>query len=199
MHYSRLPRIAALLGLLLGLATLFAAPDAAAQDGCPPGYRLNRWGRCVPMRGPPAQCPPGYVYDQSGQCVAAQPQQQACPPGTVVDAYGRCMPVQGRPMACPIGTESNGYGQCVPVRVRSACTTCVQGAQEICNGCDDNCNGVVDENCISAAPPPPPPPPQGCPPGTAMDAYGRCVGVQQQQPQACPPGYFYWRGNCVQR
>ncbi len=25
---------------------------------------------------------------------------------------------------------------------------CRQGAQEICNGCDDNCNGVIDEGCI---------------------------------------------------
>lgn len=25
---------------------------------------------------------------------------------------------------------------------------CRQGAQEICNGCDDNCNGTIDENCV---------------------------------------------------
>lgn len=30
-----------------------------------------------------------------------------------------------------------GGGQCV----------CAQGAQEVCNGCDDNCNGIVDEGC----------------------------------------------------
>jgi hypothetical protein len=30
-----------------------------------------------------------------------------------------------------------GGGQC----------TCVQGAAEVCNGCDDNCNGTVDEGC----------------------------------------------------
>jgi hypothetical protein len=25
--------------------------------------------------------------------------------------------------------------------------TCMQGAAEVCNGCDDNCNGAVDEGC----------------------------------------------------
>ena len=29
------------------------------------------------------------------------------------------------------------------------CGACVQGAAEICNGCDDNCNGAIDENCVS--------------------------------------------------
>ena len=28
-----------------------------------------------------------------------------------------------------------------------ACGQCVQGVAEVCNGCDDNCNGVVDEGC----------------------------------------------------
>lgn len=27
------------------------------------------------------------------------------------------------------------------------CGVCYQGAQEVCNGCDDNCNGVIDEGC----------------------------------------------------
>jgi len=26
-------------------------------------------------------------------------------------------------------------------------TSCVQGAQEVCNGLDDNCNGQIDEGC----------------------------------------------------
>lgn len=34
-----------------------------------------------------------------------------------------------------------------PVVQQRVCGQCVQGAQEFCNGCDDNCNGVIDENC----------------------------------------------------
>ena len=33
------------------------------------------------------------------------------------------------------------------VYTQPACGGCVQGTQEFCNGCDDNCNGVIDENC----------------------------------------------------
>ena len=35
-----------------------------------------------------------------------------------------------------------------PVAAQPVCpSTCTQGAAEVCNGCDDNCNGVVDEGC----------------------------------------------------
>ena len=31
--------------------------------------------------------------------------------------------------------------------VVAACGACQQGTFERCNGCDDNCNGVIDEDC----------------------------------------------------
>lgn len=34
-----------------------------------------------------------------------------------------------------------------PTVVAGGQCTCVQGAAEVCNGCDDNCNGAVDEGC----------------------------------------------------
>jgi hypothetical protein len=34
-----------------------------------------------------------------------------------------------------------------PTVVAGGQCTCVQGAAEACNGCDDNCNGMVDEGC----------------------------------------------------
>jgi hypothetical protein len=227
-----MPRFAACLALLVGLASLSVSRAVRGQDGddddgddnCPPGYRMNHSGRCVPRHRHGRGCPEGYTWDESGQCVPAQgaapapaqpacppgtvadaygrcvgapaPAQPACPPGTVADAYGRCVPVQARPVACPVGTQPNAYGQCVPVQAppRPACPPCVQGAREICNGCDDNCNGVIDENCVPANAAPPPR--ASCPPGTAMDAYGRCVPAAQPAQPVCPPGTHFYAGAC---
>lgn len=36
-----------------------------------------------------------------------------------------------------VNAQANTGAQC----------TCMQGAAEVCNGCDDNCNGTVDEGC----------------------------------------------------
>jgi hypothetical protein len=38
--------------------------------------------------------------------------------------------------------------QATTVQPAPAQCICRQGAREICNGCDDNCNGVVDEECV---------------------------------------------------
>ncbi|MBI5513134.1 MAG: hypothetical protein HY909_05155 [Deltaproteobacteria bacterium] len=34
-----------------------------------------------------------------------------------------------------------------PVVAQPMCGACMQGTGERCNGCDDNCNGVIDEGC----------------------------------------------------
>ena len=43
-------------------------------------------------------------------------------------------------------TVSGGATVNAAVATGAQCT-CFQGAAEICNGCDDNCNGIVDEGC----------------------------------------------------
>ena len=37
--------------------------------------------------------------------------------------------------------------QAQPAQPAAPVCQCSQGARELCNQCDDNCNGVVDENC----------------------------------------------------
>ena len=75
-----------------------------------------------------AQPQPVYYGARGGVVVQQQPvyQQQA-------------QPVYQQP-AQPV------YQQPAPVYQRQ-CGQCVQGVGEVCNGCDDNCNGVVDEGC----------------------------------------------------
>lgn len=63
----------------------------------------------------------GGVYAQPAQPAYVQPAQPA-----YVQPAQPAQPAYVAPAA-----------QCV----------CRQGAMELCNGCDDNCNGIVDENC----------------------------------------------------
>ncbi len=96
-------------------ALAMMALGATASAQCPPGYFLNRWGRCVPARGPRFQqvvCPAGYVL-QGGVCVLAQVvQPRVCPPGYFLNG-GVCMPLGGRPRMCPPGYYYF-RGRCMP-------------------------------------------------------------------------------------
>lgn len=78
--------------------------------------------------------------------------------GCVVRA--RAQPVYVRPARVVVGTtytqpvyqqqpvyQAAPVYQQQPVYQRPVCGQCIQGAGEACNGCDDNCNGVVDEGC----------------------------------------------------
>ncbi|MDO9020333.1 MAG: putative metal-binding motif-containing protein [Deltaproteobacteria bacterium] len=74
--------------------------------------------------------------------------------GCVVRA--RAQPVYVRPAGRVVVQTQPVYQQPVyqaqpvyqqPVYQQPVCGQCIQGAGEACNGCDDNCNGVVDEGC----------------------------------------------------
>lgn len=50
--------------------------------------------------------------------------------------------VYGEATAPSINAQVN-----TPTVVAGGQCNCIQGAAEVCNGCDDNCNGMVDEGC----------------------------------------------------
>ena len=68
---------------------------------------------------------PAVVVAQPQPVVVAQPQ-----PTTVV-------------VTQPVAQPQPVYAAPQP----RVCGQCMQGTQELCNGCDDNCNGVIDESC----------------------------------------------------
>ncbi len=94
---------------------------------------------------------------------------------------------------------------------------CHQGAQEICNGCDDNCNGVIDEACIPMQRPlavavpvgqpvaqpyaQPVPPPVAVPSGSIeVTVAPPPMRAEQQSPMPGPGhvwvgGYWNWNGS----
>ncbi len=72
-----------------------------------------------------------YVYGRGAVVVE--------PPHATVVAAPASSTVVAAPAATAVAT---------PVAAQPVCpSTCTQGAPEVCNGCDDNCNGVVDEGC----------------------------------------------------
>lgn len=71
-------------------------------------------------------------YVRAGYAYRAQPVYTA-QPVYAQPAYAQPVPAQ------PVQTAPPAY-------VAPVCQ-CRQGAVEVCNGCDDNCNGVIDEGC----------------------------------------------------
>jgi hypothetical protein len=97
---------------------VYTQPAPAATVVVQPAY-------AQPAYAQPAYAQPAYAQPAPAQTVVVQTAQPAQP------AYAQPAPAQpayAAPAARPV-------------------CTCRQGAAEICNGCDDNCNGVVDENC----------------------------------------------------
>ena len=94
---------------------------------------LSSWlGACVVRARPVAVVARPVVYAQPQPQTVVVQQQPAYQqqPTTVV--------VQQQPV----------YQQQPPVyQQQRVCGQCYQGVAEACNGCDDNCKGVVDENC----------------------------------------------------
>ncbi|MFO0625338.1 MAG: hypothetical protein U0325_06925 [Polyangiales bacterium] len=97
-------------------ALVMTAVSVTASAQCPPGFYLNRWGRCVPARQPivqPVVCPPGYLL-RGGVCVLAQVvQPRVCPPGYYLNGGVCVLMGGGRGRMCP-----PGYfffrGRCMP-------------------------------------------------------------------------------------
>ena len=70
--------------------------------------------------------------------------------GCTVHAYAEPIPVttvQTSGGATYVGPAQPQQGPVYVQPAQRVCPPCVQGAQETCNGCDDNCNGVIDEGC----------------------------------------------------
>ena len=101
--------------IIPALAVFAVGATASAQ--CPPGYRLNRWGRCVPWQQmqpivQPVVCPAGYIL-RGNVCVLAQvAQPRVCPPGYYLNG-GVCVPFGGRGRLCPPG-YFYFRGRCMP-------------------------------------------------------------------------------------
>jgi len=112
---------------------------------CPPGaycFVADQPGKCVtdsyiPCTGD-SSCPKGYVCDTT-QCLSCCP--NASPDmGCIAMCCGQCVPGGG----C---IDQDGDGYCVETDCNDADPGVFPGALEVCDGLDNDCNGMVDEAC----------------------------------------------------
>jgi hypothetical protein len=85
-----------------------------------------------------------------GGCVVrAQPAMVVARPAPVVVARPAPVVVAEAQPTTVVVTQPQPQTVVVtqPAYPQRVCGQCLQGVQEVCNGCDDNCNGVIDENC----------------------------------------------------
>ncbi|HUJ59878.1 MAG TPA: MopE-related protein [Kofleriaceae bacterium] len=180
-------------------------PGGTAQTSCPPGDTCNGDGTEICGNGLDDDCD-GDIDEGCVQCV---PTAEICN-GKDDDCDGKIDEDLTRPC---------GYGACSPNAACCGTQTCVNGSYtgcsatppttEICNGIDDDCDGIVDEDLTEAcsnitgngcATPPCPatnnpgdpannPIPQNvCHPGTTTcvdGSYGACTGEVEPSPEIC--------------
>ncbi len=131
----------------------------SGQALCPPSYGCDN-GSCVPIEGTP------------------EPTADAGPPDTILPEGGVCVPnttrncFTGPAFAIGVGVCQTGIQTCQTDGTWGACTGEIKPSAEICDGKDNDCNGVIDDPNQLSAP--------LCPKqeGVCASSKRKCLGTQ---------------------
>ena len=121
------------------------------------------WGECLGETPPSKELCDGKDNDCDGEvdeeCPCKDGQVQACAAGKGECAFGQQVCQNGAWGAC-VGPEpqpevcdgkDNDCDGVIDNGVTNACGKCGPLPKELCDGIDNNCNGVIDENCTCEA------------------------------------------------
>lgn len=115
-------------------------PDRTTCEACSGAAQCVGDADCVP-------------FDESSACVPrCDPGAASCPVGFECDdAAGLCRPTSGR---CCVDADTDGFGAgvgCAGPDCDDGRAEAHPGADELCNGLEDDCDEAVDEGCVCAA------------------------------------------------
>ncbi len=162
---------------------------------CVPTANRGEGERCDPRPAPlGTDCADGRVCTHDGRCARACLRDRHCADGETCRLDATPVPGLG---ACAACADADRDGVCADQDCDDGDPATLPGAEEICGGGDEDCDGEVDEACAPLPPPEPPPAALDGGPGddaarAPLDEGESALGLHGRGCRSAPGGGPWW-------